>query len=1064
MKKWSKFVLATMLSAGTMLVSGCIENIEPEGIADLRGAKAELVRAQTALEAAQAAKVEAEAALLLAEAKIKEAIAAQELAKVKYEEALALKAQYEAEYQKLVNEAYAQAEADAHALRVAELEKLIADNEAALAAAALEAEAAAARLAAELLEIQTRVVNAQIAYEKALKDLAVAKVDLTPAQKAYIAPYELAVMVAEGNVDALTLALEQAAKDLATAVATLDEQKADKFALRLAEKNVTAAEAALAGALEAVEIAEAALELDPKVTDWAAERADLEAQLDAMRKEKAEAVLEAEAEAAEYQAAMDALAEGKTVYQTATGYVFNEATGDFSILPDPYTKTKRFDVPEYYVAAPVGQDGNPLFADFHIGQGDGANGSGNYFYYGESSWVIENLFEPVIFDLKAYNNVALEKEIALREKTLADFMESDQYVIPMTKYEDAVAAYEAEDYLPYFEKYEYDEGAVFADAVAEYNTALKAWNEAYAKIVAERAKYAPKDEDYAAAHDALIAEEVAAKAKADAVYYPAIQAADDVLRTAKIAYDRAELVWNLADAKEDAAIDAVETETGVDTVQVRVVVDNYNLYIKAGNKLTPAETEQYNAFVAALKVITDARAEFKAAEETWTKAGEAWTKANEAWTKATGDANKTWTDAYAAAETKRANAVADLNAQYQVNAYGEMYSSINPEYDAYLFKLAHDAFEALVDAEANVDDYMIPWKGYGDREYRLDESLEGYCDGIFYVIGGLYVHYALAEVDEAGKVALAELDVKNLGDAEYFYNNYVGPQLKSLTTDTQINYYFGYNFGSGAYGYDDYFTTSTYMPADATELPTYEDYLATRNDWALNARTLAYEFEAQQESYWYVTDVTIYNVYRYQGVLTAVYEYQSQIDALKAKMDDVKLVPAFLAAIEAKQAEFEAYAAEVEDEIDALRDVIVEAWAELEEQFAAYAEVEAAYNAEIAQIKRVITYLNDMIAMYIDTQDVDALVANLEQTYAAAVEAADQAEFDLEIANDLLERTKAGDVKAVELAQAAYDEAEDKLATAIEELKAAADELAAALERIGEGVAVEEETPATPAA
>ena len=196
----------------------------------------------------------------------------------------------------------------------------------------------------------------------------------------------------------------------------------------------------------------------------------------------------------------------------------------------------------------------------------------------------------------------------------------------------------------------------------------------------------------------------------------------------------------------------------------------------------------------------------------------------------------------------------------------------------------------------------------------------------------------------------------------------------------------------------------------------------------------------------------------------AVYEHQSQIDALKAKMDDVKLVPAFLAAIEAKQAEFEAYAAEVEAEIDALRDVIVEAWAELEEQFAAYAEVEAAYNAEIAQIKRVITYLNDMIAMYIDTQDVDALVANLEQTYAAAVEAADQAEFDLEIANDLLERTKAGDVKAVELAQAAYDEAEDKLATAIEELKAAADELAAALERIGEGVAVEEETPATPAA
>ena len=72
MKKWSKLVLATMLSVGTLLVSGCIESIEPEGIADLRGAKVELLNAQAALQMAQAAKAEADAALVLAEAKIKE--------------------------------------------------------------------------------------------------------------------------------------------------------------------------------------------------------------------------------------------------------------------------------------------------------------------------------------------------------------------------------------------------------------------------------------------------------------------------------------------------------------------------------------------------------------------------------------------------------------------------------------------------------------------------------------------------------------------------------------------------------------------------------------------------------------------------------------------------------------------------------------------------------------------------------------------------------------------------------------------------------------------------------
>ena len=49
MKKW-KFLVATALVCGALTtVTSCIDNDEPAGISDLRGAKAELIKAQAAL-------------------------------------------------------------------------------------------------------------------------------------------------------------------------------------------------------------------------------------------------------------------------------------------------------------------------------------------------------------------------------------------------------------------------------------------------------------------------------------------------------------------------------------------------------------------------------------------------------------------------------------------------------------------------------------------------------------------------------------------------------------------------------------------------------------------------------------------------------------------------------------------------------------------------------------------------------------------------------------------------------------------------------------------------------
>ena len=60
-KKVLSAILFSALFVGTGTFTSCIDTDEPEGITNLRGAKAELIRAKVAVEAANAAYVQAEA-------------------------------------------------------------------------------------------------------------------------------------------------------------------------------------------------------------------------------------------------------------------------------------------------------------------------------------------------------------------------------------------------------------------------------------------------------------------------------------------------------------------------------------------------------------------------------------------------------------------------------------------------------------------------------------------------------------------------------------------------------------------------------------------------------------------------------------------------------------------------------------------------------------------------------------------------------------------------------------------------------------------------------------------
>lgn len=84
MRKWTYLVAALLLSGTTATFTGCIDNDEPAGITELRGAKAELLRAKAAVQNAEAAFRAANAAYRQAEADFQAEKAAQEKLNTEY--------------------------------------------------------------------------------------------------------------------------------------------------------------------------------------------------------------------------------------------------------------------------------------------------------------------------------------------------------------------------------------------------------------------------------------------------------------------------------------------------------------------------------------------------------------------------------------------------------------------------------------------------------------------------------------------------------------------------------------------------------------------------------------------------------------------------------------------------------------------------------------------------------------------------------------------------------------------------------------------------------------------
>ena len=1055
MKKWSKLVLATMLSVGTLLVSGCIENIEPEGIADLRGAKAELLRAQTALQAAQAAKVEADAALVLAQAKVQEAIAKQEEARVAYVEAEALAAQYRAEREKLINEGIS----TDNQLALIALENQIAAQEAAKADAERQAALAAEEFKIEMLDVLKRLEEAQLSYDQALLDIELARNTLTFEQESYLNSLLQTVKSAKAAVVEKTRNLEDATETLTKALATVDEAEAKNVAVRAQTRTIARYQAELEGLKEAQAEMEALLELDPDLTDWDAEREALEEEIAALDKEMKVLEKEREDKEAETEKAVSQLNESIDLYENTTGYLLDYdnssddpedwGTGLFKKIQNPYAISEYITVPDVQIK-------NDVLGDFQI--------IGNSYAYGEEDEVIR-IFDNAIMEYK-YDDMYFKhydlywKEVS--EAEIAKKESAEDYLASLERYNDAVAATKTGDYLAYFAKHEYTvdngypEDYDFVEEVATYNEALKAFKAGIAEYEAEEVRLTVdqiQEEEIQNAYDSELATLKAERAKG-------YQDAEAKYAAAEAKYDKAYYVNEAAKEKRDRAIEVAEktadaTEAEMETFEATYVEAaasdedkaKHALYVKALADIKKARDDYQNPDP---EVKTDPESIWAAAQEQWIKDQELYDYAGGYYAAES---------LYAGIDKSYADKKYDLDNKYAI-IWAEFYAkypNFSTEYrNEWVTRLddLRSGLQVAVNAlNGPVDDMLRPSGSFGDVEYAV--NLYAY-DGSDYGTLDLDIYYVpefLTDGDE-----LVEVVAADLVDKDYFVWKDVASQIpgelvqtaNTLWYEAEVTVYFKDGTSDNCYLYADDNSEWPYV------LPDYDTFVDM----------FEHKIPAQSE-------IDYIEFASGQGYLADIYMEKLDLDIDDAEEEAYyAAIPDHIKAIETAKAEFIEYVKTKNAELDALKAEIEKAVpAIIEEYKAYYAEYTAAKDKKTV-LDEKLTNLEDIIETFClkadpsnSAADLEALVEALEQAYEDAVEAVALKEDDIISAEETLQGILDGLVTALTMAQRDYEDAEAELEEAQAELEKASEELEAAIALIyGEEEIPEDPAPETPAA
>ena len=273
-KKWTYVAIFSMMLGMAPVFTGCIDTDEPAGLEQLRGAKAELLKARIKVE-------EAHAANILADAALKEAQQAVVAAKARYYEAVAAEQEYKALEQQYLAELQNIKNQEEQAYYENLLNQLRAEQE----EREREKQRLDAQLKVQLQSLETQLLQQQALYDEALKDLALAQNTLTEKQKAYLQPWITEVNNAKARLVTLTNDYKQLAEAYQVALETLDEAKSDELAVRLLDRAVEMTKKNYDAAVTAYNLAVEAADKDfSSIEAMEQHKAEYEAQLEAMDK------------------------------------------------------------------------------------------------------------------------------------------------------------------------------------------------------------------------------------------------------------------------------------------------------------------------------------------------------------------------------------------------------------------------------------------------------------------------------------------------------------------------------------------------------------------------------------------------------------------------------------------------------------------------------------------------------------------------------------------------------------------------------------------------------------
>lgn len=1030
-----------MLTAGVFSLSGCIENLEPAGISDLRGAKAELLRAQTALQAAEAAKVQAEAQLKLAEAKVKEAIAKQEEAKVAFVEAQAKKMEYEAETVKLENE-YLTLTNDAERIKNeaarAELEQQIKRYEFEMQEAQNAAAKAAAELEVELTNIRASLAKAQAEYETALKEIELAKATLTDNQRTQLNTLQTAVERARAEVETKTVAFITAGQVLAEATSNADPEKGRELILRQVKRDLAVAKASYDASVEAEKLAEEMMKLDATIEGWAAKKDELEAQKVALKKQKTDKKAEFDLRRVDLDKTLGDLEDKADEYQSKTGYAYNDNTGLFSAIPG--SPSAAFDLPEMFIPAPKDANDNWYASDFNL-----AVVVGTSYYYNETEAALKNIDNR----LASYRNVAegtyIKTQIESKERVLAKYIVSDAYVTRTAKYDDALAAYKSGDVLKYFQKWNVIPADTdVAGIVKDYNDALAAFEAALANYTAEVDKYVPVD----------IAEVIAGlESERDAAIAVAAAARAKAYQDAATAYDEAKLVYAKAKStfeNEKALYNIIWTDCeaeGDTYANMKAYMSTYEGLVAP----TADETAKYNKYKALVAQMDRAQSAFDTATADFAIADTDHNKALTARNDARAAADKTYTRA------ENAAVLAYNNAKNEAVA-GQ--PSFDPAYEANLTSKINDARTALDNA---INDLGTIVK----NKYVKYESTSEYNEDIEFVAAEGTSHeitmtfynvpkFILDRTVNAGIVTykMVAADLAKIKDLEYFKTEFLTGAADALVhmQRTVTGRAYNYNWSMNqtlSYYYEDDLTGDKHP----MELLTFEQFKSQYLDEIKRNDADYREYVTNDlAGMGYPNLVEMSLSYSISGPLAYEYQLRVEIEELKASQETLVLLPDFIRAVEEARAEIVALFEANEKEMEALK-------AEVEAAAPALIEEREEMNVTLAALDAEIAVMEDKIDVYVglintycfensdhSATDKEEFEAYLKQEYEDAVDAtinaghayveAQKGLADAE--NELLDAVATAERK-LKAAETELKEANDKLSRATAELQAALD-------------------------